>query len=177
MPEGVGPGGSEDVSEPPLAGTLDGAQHWKLELVVPVLDALGSPDLVLLVEDGSADDGDGIGGSAVVAGHFGVELADSAVEGDIAVLLVHVVVARAGLIPQHNAEGLDMGGLALEDLVDGQDLSLGALGLELAAKMVPELGLGDDFISGEEADDIDLGTSLCIGRHLAAEHEVLTDLE
>lgn len=168
MSEGVGPGGSEDTSESPLAGPLDSAQNWKSDLVIPELDAPGSSDLVLLVKNGSADDGNSIGGGAVVSGHLSVELADCSVEGDIAVLLVHVVVARAGLIPQNNAEGLDMVGLAFEDFIDGKDLSLGALGLELASKVVPEFGLGDDFISGEEADGVDLGTGVLLGGYLAA---------
>lgn len=113
----------------------------------------------------------------MVAGHLGVQLADSAVERDIAELLVHVVVARARLVAEHDAEGLDVGGPALEDLVDGEDLSLGALGLELPPQVVPELGLGDHLVSREEADGVDLGTGVLLGGHLAAQHEVLTDLE
>lgn len=132
-------------------------QNGKSELAVPELEGAGSPDLLLLVEHGSADDGDGIGRGAVVSGHLGVQLADGAVEGDVAVLLVHVVVASSGLVAEDDAEGLHMGGPALEDLVDGEDLALGALGLELAAQVVPELGLGDDLVPGEEADGVDLG--------------------
>lgn len=104
----------------------------------------------------------------MVSGHLSVKLTDCTVEGDIAVLLVHVVVASTRLISQHNAEGLDVAGSALEDFVDGKDLSLGALGLELSAQVVPELGLGDHFVSGEESDGVDLGTGILLGGHLAA---------
>lgn len=113
----------------------------------------------------------------MVSSHLGMELTDGTVQGDVTVLLVHVVVASTRLIAEDNAEGLNMGGFALEDLIDGQDLSLGALGLELASQMVPELGLGDHLISGEETDGIDLRAGVLLGRHLAAKHEVLTDLE
>lgn len=155
---------------------MDSAQNGKSELAVPELDGPGSPDLCLLGEDGGADDGDGVGRGPVVAGHFGVELADCAVEGDVAVLLVHVVVAGSGLVPEDDAEGLDVGGSPLEDLVDGEDLALCALGLELPAQVVPELGLGDDLVPGEEADGVHLGIGVALGWHLAAQHEVLTDL-
>lgn len=60
MSEGVGSGSSEDASEPPLAGTINSAQNGKLELAVPELDASGSSDFILLVEDCSADDGDSV---------------------------------------------------------------------------------------------------------------------
>lgn len=93
----------------------------------------------------------------MVSGHLGMELADCPIERDVAVLLVHVVVASTGLIAENDAEGLHMGRPALEDLVDSEDLTLGALGLELAAQVVPELGLGDDLVSGEETDGVDLG--------------------
>lgn len=132
-------------------------QNGKSELVVPELDGTGSPDLLLLVQHGSADDGNSVGGSTMVSSHLGVQLADSAIEGDVAVLLVHVVVASTRLITEDNAEGLHMGRPALEDLVDGENLALGTLGLELAAQVVPELGLGDDLVSGEETDSVDLG--------------------
>uniref|UniRef100_A0A1J3EWU8 Uncharacterized protein n=1 Tax=Noccaea caerulescens TaxID=107243 RepID=A0A1J3EWU8_NOCCA len=99
----------------------------------------------------------------MISGHFCMELADCAIEGDIAVLLVHVVVASSGLIPKDNAEGFDMSGLALEDLIDCKDLSLGRLGLQLAPQMIPKLRLGDHFISGEETDGVDLGIGLLLG--------------
>lgn len=112
----------------------------------------------------------------MVSGHFGVELADGSVEGDVSVLLVHVVVASSGLVPQDDAEGLDVVRPLLEDLVDGEDLSLGALGLELASQVVPELGLGDDPVLGEQTDGVYFGTRVLLSGQFAAHHEVLPDL-
>jgi hypothetical protein len=45
------------------------------------------------MEDGSSDDGNGVGRGTMVSSHFCVELTDSAVQGDISVLLIHVVVS------------------------------------------------------------------------------------
>lgn len=174
--EGVGSVGLEDGSVPAVAGTGSSPQDWELQLGVSVLDGPGSPDLVLLVDHHGPDDRDGVGGGSVVSGHLGVELADGSVEGHVSVLLVHVVVGGPGLVPQDNAEGLDVVGLPLEDLVDGEDLSLGSLGLELATQVVPELGLGDDLVPGEETDGIDLGAGVFLGGQLPSEDQVLSDL-
>lgn len=155
---------------------MDGPENGKLELAVSELDASGPSDLSLFIEDSSSDDGNGVGRGAVVSGHFCVELADCTVQGHISVFLVHVVVSSSGLIPENDTEGLHVVGLALENLVDGKDLSLGALGLELSSQVVPEFGLCNDVVAGEETDGVNLGVSILLGGQLAAKHEVLPDL-
>ena len=67
-------------------------------------------------------------------------------------------------------------GPPLEDLVDGENLALGSFGLELSTQMVPELGLGDDFVSGEESDGVDFGVGVLVGGKFASEDKVLSDL-
>ena len=99
----------------------------------------------------------------MVACHFSVELTDGSVERNITVLLVHVGDSGSGLVPEDNAEGLDMVGSALEDLIDGEDLSLGALGLELSPKVVPEFRFGDDFVFGEETNGVYFGARFLFG--------------
>ena len=159
-----------------MTGAVDSPEDGKLELAVSELDASGSPDLCLFIEDSGSDDGNGVGRGTVVSGHFGVELADCTVQGHISVFLVHVVVSSSGLIPEDDTEGLDVVGLALKNLVDGEDLSLGALGLELSSQVVPEFGLCDDVVAGEQTDGVNLGIGVLLGGQLAAEHEVLSDL-
>ena len=66
-----------------------------------------------------------------------------------------------------------MVGSALEDFVDREDLSLGALGLELPAEVVPELGLGDDIVASEESDSVDFGAGVSLGGELASHDQVL----
>ena len=177
MAEGVGPSSSEDASVSPLAGAVGSPEDGKPELVVSELDALGSPDFVLLVEDGSPDDGDGVGGGAVVSSHLSVQLAHGSIQRDISVLFVHVVVSSPGLVPEHDSESFDMSWLALKDLIDCKDLSLSTLGLELSAEVIPEFGFGNDFISSEQSDGVYFRTSLLLSGQLAAENEVLSGLE
>ena len=112
----------------------------------------------------------------MVTCHLSVKLADCSVEGNISVLLVHVVIGSSGLIPQDNAEGLDMVRSPLEDFIDSEDLSLSSLGLELTTEMVPKLSLGNDLVPGEETDGINFGVGVLLGGHLASKDEVLSDL-
>jgi hypothetical protein len=88
-------------------------------------------------------------GSSVISAHFHMELTDCSIEWDVSELLIHVVNAGSGLISEDNAEGFDMIGSSLENLVDWQNLSLSALGLELSSQMITEFGFSDDIISCE----------------------------
>ena len=95
MTECVRSCGSEDISVSPLTGTMGSPENGKLELAVSELDASGSPDFVLLVEDCSSDDGDGVGGGTMISSHFSVKLTDCTVQGDISVLFIHVMVSSS----------------------------------------------------------------------------------
>jgi hypothetical protein len=176
LAEGVWPGSSEDGSESPLTGTISSAENGKSDLRISVLDGSGSSDLVLLGKDCGSDDGDGIRRSSVISCHFSVKLTDSTIQGNISVLLVHVVVSGSGLVSEDNAEGFHVIWSTLEDLVDSENLSLSALGLELSSQVVPKLGLSDNFISCEESNGIDFGVSVLFSGQLASEHKVLSDL-
>jgi hypothetical protein len=116
--EGVGSVGFEDSAVSPVASSRASPENGKSDLAVTELVGSGPSDFVLGVEDGSPDDRNGVRRGSVVSGHFCVELTDGSVEGDISVLLVHVVVSGSGLIPQDYSEGLNMAGSSLEDLVD-----------------------------------------------------------
>lgn len=112
----------------------------------------------------------------MVACHFSMKLTDSSIESNITVLLVHVANSGSGLIPEDNTESFDMVGSALKDLIDGEDLSLGALGLELTPEMVPEFRFGYDFVWGKEANGKYFGARFLIGRNFASHHKVLPSL-
>ena len=58
--EGAGSVGSEDGAISLVTGTSGSPENGKLEVALTVLDRLGTSDLVLLLEDGSSDDGDGV---------------------------------------------------------------------------------------------------------------------
>ena len=174
--EGAGAVGLEDGSVSLVTGPGSSPEDGELELGVSELDGPGSPDLVLLVEDDSLDDGDGVRGGSVVTGHLSVELADGSIERDISVLFVHVVVVSPGLISEDDSECFDMVGFPLEDLVDGKDLSLSPLGLELSTQVVPELCFGNNSVTGEESDGIYFGVGVLVGGQFASKNEVLSYL-
>ena len=67
-------------------------------------------------------------------------------------------------------------GSSLEDFVDGEDLSLSSFGFELSTQVVPEFGLGDDFIACEESNSIDFGIRVLFSGQLASKDKVLSDL-
>ena len=176
MTEGVGSVGLEDGTISLVAGSADVSEDGELDVAGPELEGPGPSDFVLGLDDGGLDDGDGVGRGSVITGHLSVELTDGTVEGDVSELLVHVVVSSSGLIPQDDAEGLDVIGSPFEDFIDGQDLSLGSLGLVLTTEMVPELGLGNDFVASEQSDSIYFGVGVLLGGIFAAEDEILTNL-
>ena len=67
-------------------------------------------------------------------------------------------------------------GSSFKDLVDGKNLTLSSFGFELSTQVVPELGLGNDFVSCEESDGIDFGIGVFFGGELASKDKVLSDL-
>ncbi len=60
LTECVGSGGSEDSSVSSLTGTNDSTKNWEFNLRITILDASWSSDLILLVQDGSSDDGNSV---------------------------------------------------------------------------------------------------------------------
>jgi hypothetical protein len=60
---------------------------------------------------------DGPEASAVTGGHVGVEGLDGIRPGHLAVLLVHVVGAGAGVVTDPDTEVLDLLGVLLADLI------------------------------------------------------------
>mmetsp|Transcript_8627 Transcript_8627/g.18937 ORF Transcript_8627/g.18937 Transcript_8627/m.18937 type:complete len:204 (+) Transcript_8627:99-710(+) len=118
------------------------------------------------------DDLDGARVGTVAAGHLGVELADGAVDGDVAVLLVHVVRVGAGLVAQPDAVVLHLVRALVEELVDGEQLAAALLGLVELLHEVPEARLGQDLVLGEEAHPVDLGHRV-LGRRGRAAHNLV----
>gem|GEM_PF-6859647 len=93
MTECVGSVGFKDSSVSLVTGTSDSPENGKLQLAISELVGARSSDLVLLVEDSSADNGNSVWGSTMISSHLSMKLTDGTIEGDISVLLVHVVVS------------------------------------------------------------------------------------
>ena len=54
----------------------------------------------------------------MITSHIHVKLADSSVEGDISVFLVHVMDSSSGLVSKDNTESFDMIGSFFIDLIN-----------------------------------------------------------
>lgn len=138
-----------------LGDDLSRSDQGEAEILVQILVGVVSSNLRIL--DGSGlDDLDVASHGSVSAGHIVVHLTDGTVEGDISVLLVHVVGAASASVAQPNSEVLDLGRVLLEDLGDIEDLATSSLSLGERLHVVPELGLGHNLVAGEDLHSINL---------------------
>ena len=112
---------------------------------------------VLAFDNASFDNLDGFGTSAVATAHLRVHLGHGTAERGIAVLLVHVNGEGTGEITENDAVVLDSASVLLVDLAGGNDLTLHFADLVLSLHVVPELGTGEDSVTGKNADSVKLG--------------------
>ena len=82
--------------------------------------------------------------------HVPVALGNGAAHGQVPVLPVHVVGAGPGVVPQPDAEVLDLHGLPLLDLLHADNLAGGLLELPQLSQEVPEPGLGHDHVRSKD---------------------------
>ena len=71
---------------------------------------------------------------------------------------------------------LDCSAVLLDKFDAVKNFSGGLLHFAKLVHVVPELGLGDDFVAGEEADGVNFGVGLLLGGQFAAQHKVLSNL-
>ena len=140
----------------------------ELEVGLDELRDSGALELVG-AEHGGVDDPDGGAADTVQGGDLSVHLVDGSVQGDSAVLLVHVVGARAGVEAKGDAVVLDLGKVLLNDLGDLEDLAGGSLGLVELGKEVPEARHGDGLVEGEKLHAEDLGGGVLLGGLVTAD--------
>lgn len=76
--------------------------------------------------------------------------------GELAILLVHVVSARARIVTNPDTKVLDLHGLLLEHLVAADDLTSGLLDLLHLLQEVEETGLGNDLVGRKDAHLVEL---------------------
>lgn len=108
-----------------------GATHGEGDEALAVLDALGQRELDLGVvelfdlgpaaagclQDLHFDDLDGVSTRAMAGSHVAVALGHGAANGKVAVLAVHVMCSRAGVVAQPHTEVLDLQGRLLGDFL------------------------------------------------------------
>mmetsp|Transcript_123070 Transcript_123070/g.348803 ORF Transcript_123070/g.348803 Transcript_123070/m.348803 type:complete len:225 (+) Transcript_123070:98-772(+) len=108
--------------------------------------------------------------------HFAVHLADSAVDGDVAVLLVHVVRVRAAVVPEPDGVVFHLCRPAIKELVHCEQLAATLLRLVELLHEVPEPRLREDDVPREQAHPVDLGRRVLRGGRGAAHDLVLVHL-
>lgn len=114
------------------------------------LPDVGALDILGLLDFDDAENVNRPEASAVPGSHVRVESLNSISAGHLAVLLVHVVRARAGVVSKPDAEVLDLLGVLLVDSLDADNLASGLLDLSESAQEVPESGLGDRLVRSED---------------------------
>ena len=118
-----------------------------------VLFGLLSQNLVVWLHS-CLDDVNGIASGAVSTSHLRVHLTNSSTKCVTSVLFVHVHNTSSGKILKHDSVVLDGIGFSLENLADGDDLTLALSDLVLSFHLVPELRSSKDGILGENSDSV-----------------------
>ena len=94
---------------------------------------------LLVLQHSGLNNLDGSSAESVASCQVLVHLVDSSVHGDVSVLLEHVVVSSSRQDSEPNTVVLDNGRVLLEDLVDGNDLSVRLLNSFQALDEIPKL--------------------------------------
>ena len=149
-------------------GELDGGVHELL--------GAGAADVLLALDLSNPDDLDRAEAGPVAGGHVLVAGRDGIRAGELAELLVHVVGAAAGVVPDPDTVVLDGQGLLLVDDAASEDLAVHLLQVPQLLHEVPEPALCHKVVPGKEAHAVDLGESLLLGGTAAADDEVLLQL-
>jgi len=121
------------------------------------------------------DDVDALVSGGVTTGELSVHLRNGTAKGSGSVLLVHVHIILSGKVLEDNAEVLDGAGGALEDLADGNDLTLALADLVLSLHLIPESGTSENGVLGEHSDSEAGGLRVLSGRRLSADDPVLSN--
>ena len=133
------------------------------------LEASGVLDSQVLVgELDDLDNVDSVSGDLVVSSHLVVELVDCVLDGDGSELLEHVLLSDVALVLEVDSEVLGLDLSAVEDLLDFEDLSVGLLDLVLASHDLPELGLGEGGVLGNDFHHGDFWLSLGLAGALSS---------
>lgn len=105
---------------------------------------------------------DGTETGTVTGSHVLVQRVDSGGSRQLTVLLVHVVCTGARVVSDPDTEVLDLERVLLVDLVQRDDLTVGLLDLLELGHEVPETGLGNDIVRGEDAHAVELGSGVSL---------------
>mmetsp|Transcript_23394 Transcript_23394/g.46521 ORF Transcript_23394/g.46521 Transcript_23394/m.46521 type:complete len:222 (-) Transcript_23394:56-721(-) len=101
-------------------------------------------------QNASFDDLDTARACSVATGHLTVHGVDRVIQGEGAVLAVHIVCARARVVAQPDTIVLHCERVRFANLVDVEDFTVGLLHVTVLVKEVPKSRLRDDLIGCEK---------------------------
>ena len=133
--------------------SLLGGELWELEVTPEELLGLLSQNGGVWLDDG-LDDVDGISSGTMSTGHLLVHVGNGTAESGGSVLLVHVNNISSCSILKYDSVVLHGIGLLLEDLGNGNDLSLDLSNLVLSLHLIPELGSSENDVLGKDSNSI-----------------------
>lgn len=115
--------------------------------------------------------------SSTMAGtHVPVALSNGSGNTHIPVLPVHVMCSRTRVIPQPNAEVLDLNWGLFGDLFQVDNLTGGLLKLLELPQEIPETGFRHDPVGGEYPHFVERSHALLLRRQLAPDNFILLQL-
>lgn len=155
------------------AGLGDAVGERELQVLGNQLLDVGALDVGGLLDLNNTEDVDGPETGTVAGSHVRVQGLDGIGSGQLSVLLVHVVSARARVVSQPDTEVLDLLGVLLVDRLDADDLTGGLLDLLETTQEVPVTGLGDRLVRGEDGHPVHGRGRVGLGGQVAANDLVL----
>ena len=156
--------------------SLLGGELWELEVTPEELLGLLSQNGGVWLDDG-LDDVDGISSGTMSTGHLLVHVGNGTAESGGSVLLVHVNNISSCSILKYDSVVLHGIGLLLEDLGNGNDLSLDLSNLVLSLHLIPEVGSGDDDVLSENSDSEAGWLRIGFTRKFSTDNPVLFNLK
>lgn len=155
--------------------SLLGGELWELEGTPDELLGLLSHYAGVWLNEG-LDDVDGISSGTVSTGHLLVHVGNGTAESGAPVFLVHVDYISSCSILKYDSVVLDGGSFLLEDLRNGNDLSLAFSNLVLSLHLVPEVGSGENDVFGEDSNSIACWFWIAFTWKLSSNNPVLFNL-
>lgn len=155
--------------------SADTVRKWKLDCCLRELHTVRASQ-VLRSDGTSANDLDGTGTSTVSTSHLIVKLGNSSGESNVSEFTVHIVSSRSGGITEPNSVILHDSGVLFDNLNTVKNFTRGNLHLTELMHVIPELGLGNHFVGGENNHAVCFWIGVFFGGSLAADHLILTHL-
>ena len=113
--------------------------------------------------------------STMSSRHILIHRLDCLRPAHLAILLVHVVGARARIVADPDAEVLDLEGPFLMNDVEGDDLAVRLLDLAQFHQEIPESRLGNYGVGSEDAHAVELWGGVGFGGQVPADNLVLCE--